>query len=173
MIATLEGITRQEVDAFALASQEKAAAAIANCRFAHGLVPVRDPESGAVLLDHEEFPRATTADGLAALSPSFAELGKTLDDVAISQLRARLDAGQLDENARIKRALLGDGAVTHVHTAGNSSGIADGAAALLVTSPHYAKDKALTPRARIRSMAVIGSDPVLMLTAPTPVSREH
>ncbi len=172
VIATLEGITRDEVDAFALGSQQKAAAAIADCRFAGSLIPVRDPVTGAVLLDHEEFPRSTTADGLAALSPAFAELGATLDDVAMTQLRASLDAGTLDENTRMKRALLAGTAVSHVHTAGNSSGIADGAAALLVASSKYATEHGLTPRARIRSMAVTGSDPVLMLTAPTPVSRK-
>jgi acetyl-CoA C-acetyltransferase len=171
VIATLEDITRAEVDAFALASQQKAAAAIADCRFAGSLVPVRDPATGVVVLDREEFPRPTTADGLAALPPAFAALGATLDDVAMIQLRARLDAGELDENTRMKRALLGHGPVAHVHTAGNSSGIADGAAALLVASPSYAKANGLTPRARIRSMAVLGSDPVLMLTAPTTVSR--
>ena len=172
VIATLEGITREDVDAFALASQQKAAAAIAECRFNSSLVPVRDPATGAVLLDREEFPRPTTAQGLAGLPPAFAELGATLDRVAVEQLQARLEAGELDENARMKRALRGDVAVTHVHTAGNSSGIADGAAALLVASPSYAKENGLRARARIRSMAVVGSDPVLMLTAPTPASRK-
>ncbi|HEY4306015.1 MAG TPA: acetyl-CoA C-acyltransferase [Gemmatimonadaceae bacterium] len=172
IIATLDGITRDDVDAFALASQQKAAAAIADCRFSGSLIPVRDPETGVILLDHEEFPRSTTAEGLTALSPAFAELGAMMDEVALTQLRARLDANTLDENARIKRALRGDVSVTHVHTAGNSSGIADGAAALLVTSASYASENGLRPRARIRAMSVTGSDPVLMLTAPAPVSRK-
>lgn len=172
VIATLEGFTRADVDAFALASQQKAAAAIADCRFARSLIPVRDPETGAVVLDHEEFPRATTAEGLAGLPASFAEFGAKLDSTAIDQLKRRLDAGVLDENSRMKRALLGDASVNHVHTAGNSSGIADGAAALLVASSGYARSHNLRPRARIRSMAALGSDPVLMLTAPTPVSRK-
>lgn len=172
VIATLEGFTRADVDAFALASQQKAAAAIADCRFARSLVPVRDPETGAVLLDCEEFPRATTAEGLAGLSASFAELGAKLDTVAIEQLKRRLADGELDENSRMKRALTADPSVEHVHTAGNSSGIADGAAAILAASTSYARDHGLRPRARIRSMAVLGSDPVLMLTAPTPASRK-
>ncbi|HEY4218974.1 MAG TPA: acetyl-CoA C-acyltransferase [Gemmatimonadaceae bacterium] len=172
IIATLEGMSREEVDAFALASQTKAAAAIADCRFANSLVPVRDPETGALLLDHEEFPRPTTAQGLAALPAAFAALGATLDDVALSQLRARLDAGQLDENSQMKRALRAETPVNHVHTAGNSSGIADGAAAVLVASAAYAQANGLCPRARIRSMAALGSDPILMLTAPTTVSRK-
>jgi acetyl-CoA C-acetyltransferase len=172
VIATLEGFTRDDVDAFALDSQRKAAAAIADCRFTASLVPVRDPETGAVLLDREEFPRPTTADGLAGLPASFAELGSKLDPVAIQQLRQRVAAGELDESSRMKRALLGDVVVNHVHTAGNSSGIADGAGALLVTSADYAAAHDLRPRARIRAMAALGSDPVLMLTAPTPVSRK-
>jgi acetyl-CoA C-acetyltransferase len=170
IIATLEGFTREDVDAFALDSQRKAAAAIADCRFAASLVPVRDPETGAVLLDREEFPRPTTAEGLAGLPASFAELGAKLDAVAIQQLRQRVADGELDESSRMKRALLGAGVVNHVHPAGNSSGIADGAAAVLVTSAGYAAAHDLRPRARIRAMAALGSDPVLMLTAPTPVS---
>jgi acetyl-CoA C-acetyltransferase len=172
VIATLEGISREEVDAFALTSQTKAAAAIADCRFARSLIPVRDPDSGAIVLDHEEFPRTTTAEGLAGLPAAFAELGKTLDEVALSQVRARLDAGLLDENSQMKRALRAAAFVAHVHTAGNSSGIADGAAAVLVTSAAYASANGLRPRARIRAMAALGSDPILMLTAPTTVSRK-
>jgi acetyl-CoA C-acetyltransferase len=135
-------------------------------------VPVRDPETGALLLDREEFPRPTTAEGLAGLPTAFAALGAKLDDVALSQLRARLDAGQLDENSQMKRALRSETPVHHVHTAGNSSGIADGAAAILVASAGYAQANGLRPRARIRSMAALGSDPILMLTAPTTVSRK-
>lgn len=172
VIATLEGFTREDVDAFALGSQRKAAAAIADCRFAGSLVPVRDPETGAVLLDREAFPRPTTAEGLAGLPASFAGLGEKLDAVAIQQLRQRVAAGELDENSRMRRALLGDVTVNHVHTAGNSSGIADGAGALLVTSAAFAAAHDLRPRARIRAMAALGADPVLMLTAPTPVSRK-
>jgi acetyl-CoA C-acetyltransferase len=106
------------------------------------------------------------------LPAAFAALGQNLDDVALEQLRAQLAAGTLNESARMKSALTSAKSVNHVHTAGNSSGIADGAAALLVTSADYAAGHGLRPRARIRAMAAIGSDPVLMLTAPTPVSRK-
>jgi acetyl-CoA C-acetyltransferase len=172
VIATLEGISREEIDAFARDSQHNAAAAIAESRFGRSLVSVRDPESGAVLLDREEFPRPTTAEGLAALPASFAALGETLDGVALEQLRASLKNGTLDENSRIKSALCSVAGVDHVHTAGNSSGIADGAAAVLVTSADYAKANGLRARARIRAMVTAGSDPILMLTAPTPASRK-
>lgn len=170
-IATLEGFSRADVDAFALASQQRAAAAIAEGRFARSLVPVTDPEDGALLLDHEEFPRPTTADGLAALPPAFAALGAELDDVVLDQLRSELAAGSLCENARMQQALRDGRRVEHVHTAGNSSGIADGAAGLLVTSADYAAAHGLRPRARVRAMSATGSNPVLMLTAPTPASR--
>lgn len=172
VIATLEGFSREDIDAFALTSQQRAAVAIAEGRFARSLVPVRNPDSGSVLLDHEEFPRPTTREGLARLPAAFAALGQNLDDVALEQLRAQLAAGTLNESARMKSALSAAKAVNHVHTAGNSSGIADGAAALLVTSADYAAAHGLRPRARIRAMAAVGSDPVLMLTAPTPVSRK-
>jgi acetyl-CoA C-acetyltransferase len=170
-IATLEGFSRADVDAFALASQQRAAAAIQEGRFARSLVPVTDPEDGALLLDHEEFPRPTTADGLAALPPAFAALGAELDDVVLDQLRSELAAGSLCENARMQQALRDGRRVEHVHTAGNSSGIADGAAGLLVTSADYAAAHGLRPRARVRAMSATGSNPVLMLTAPTPASR--
>jgi acetyl-CoA C-acetyltransferase len=172
VIATLEGLSREDIDAFALTSQQRAAVAIAEGRFTRSLVPVRDPDSGSVLLDHEEFPRPTTREGLAGLPAAFAALGQNLDDVALEQLRAQVAAGTLNESARMKSALSAAKAVNHVHTAGNSSGIADGAAALLVTSADYAAAHGLRPRARIRAMAAVGSDPVLMLTAPTPVSRK-
>ena len=172
VIAMLEGISREEIDAFALDSQQKAATAIAESRFARSLSPVRDPGSGALVLDREEFPRPTTADGLAALPASFAALGATLDNVALDQLRASMGNGTLDENSHIKAALCTVASVDHVHTAGNSSGIADGAAALLVTSADYAAANGLRARARIRAMVTAGSDPILMLTAPTPASRK-
>lgn len=172
LIATLEGFGRAEVDAFALQSQQRAAVAIAEGRFARSLIPVRDPSTGSVLLDNEEFPRPTTADGLAALPASFAALGEKLDETALEQLRTRLAEGSLGESDRMKSALAGATRVKHVHTAGNSSGIADGAAAILVTSADYADAHGLRPRARIRAMAAVGSDPILMLTAPTPVSRK-
>jgi acetyl-CoA C-acetyltransferase len=172
VIATLEGFTRADVDAFALESQRRAGEAIAERRFDGSLIPVRDPESGAVVLDHEEFPRPTTADGLARLPASFSNLGKSLDEIALDQLRYGAAHGALHESERMLSALGRATEVSHVHTPGNSSGIADGAAAILVTSAEYAREHGLRGRARIRAVAVLGSDPVLMLTAPTPASRK-
>lgn len=172
VIATLEGITREEVDAFALGSQERAAAAIAEARFAGSLVPIAEPSTGALLLDRDECPRPTTADGLAALPSSFAALGATLDDIALRQLCRTARRGALDENSRIIEAAQSMRAVSHVHTAGNSSGIADGAAAILVTSADYAKANGLRARAQVLATVTTGSDPILMLTGPTPVARK-
>ena len=161
LIATMEGFGRQDVDAFALRSQQNAAQAIAEGRFRESIVPVRDPRSGEVLLDHDEHPRAdTTLEGLAKLQPVFQGMGaapmgpggKTLDQVA------------LDRYPEVK-------AIDHVHTAGNSSGIVDGAAAVLLASPEYAKAHGLKPRARVRQVATIGTEPIIMLTAPAPASR--
>ena len=161
LIATLEGFSRDDVDAFALRSQQRAAEAIAEGRFARSLVPVIDLCTGSVLLDREEFPRPTTLEGLAALPAAFEATGRevagpngeTLDDMA---LRRHPEAER----------------IRHVHTAGNSSGIADGAAAVLLASGSYARTRGLRPRARIRALAVAADDPVLMLTAPTPASRK-
>ncbi|MCE9578048.1 MAG: acetyl-CoA C-acetyltransferase [Deltaproteobacteria bacterium] len=162
LIATLEGFSRAEVDAFALRSQARAARAIEGRRFARTLVPVVDPRTGRVALDHEEYPRPdTTAAALAALPPSFAAIGampagprgETLDQLAL---------------ARFPQAH----AIDHVHTAGNSSGIVDGAAAVAIASEAYVRRSGQKPRARIRAVASVGSDPVLMLTAPGPVSRK-
>ncbi len=162
LIATLEGISREEVDALALRSQQRAAVAIEERRFARSLVPVYDPETGDLALDRDEFPRpGTTLDALATLQPAFVELGKvaagpageTLDELALS-------------------AFPEAGSVGHVHTAGNSSGIVDGAAVVAVASERYVRERGLRPRARIRATATIGSDPVLMLTAPAPVSEK-
>jgi len=161
LISTLYGISRAEIDAFALDSQRKAAAAIQDGRFASALFPVVDTATGALLLDHDEFPRpGTTAEGLAALEPAFTALGakpvgpngETMDEMA------RRDYPQVAE-------------ITHVHTAGNSSGIVDGAAAVLLASDAYVRSSGAKPRARIRSMAAVGSEPVIMLTAPAPASR--
>jgi len=162
LIATLEGFTREDVDAFALASQQKAARAIAQGRFTKSLVPVRDPETGTVVLEKDEHPRPETAqEGLAALAPSFTALGatqvpgsaETLDEIALQQYPQAQ-------------------AIRHVHTAGNSSGIVDGAAAVLLASEDYVREQGVNPRARIRAMATIGSEPVIMLTAPAPASRK-
>ncbi|MFL6259472.1 MAG: acetyl-CoA C-acetyltransferase [Thermoanaerobaculia bacterium] len=161
VIASLEGISREELDAFALESQRKAAIAQSNCYFGRGLFPVKDPSTGQVVLEKDEHPRHdTTMEGLATLNPAFVALGatpvgpagETLDQIALARYP------QLSE-------------VRHVHTAGNSSGIVDGAAAVLIGSGDYAKAHGLKPRARIRAMATIGSEPLIMLTAPAPASR--
>jgi acetyl-CoA C-acetyltransferase len=161
VIASLEGISREELDAFALESQRKAAVAQSNCYFGRGLFPVKDPATGQVVLEKDEHPRHdTTMEGLAALNPAFVALGatpvgpngETLDQIALARYP------QLSE-------------VRHVHTAGNSSGIVDGAAAVLIGSGEYAQAHGLKPRARIRAMATIGSEPLIMLTAPAPASR--
>ncbi|MDF2694117.1 MAG: Acetyl-CoA acyltransferase [Labilithrix sp.] len=162
LIATLEGFSREEIDAVALRSQRNAAQAIEQGRFAKSLVTVKDPRTNAVLLERDEFPRAdTTAEGLAALKASFVDLGgavvgpngETLDQIAV--------------NAYPQAK-----AVRHVHTAGNSSGIVDGAGAVLVASERWVREQGVKPRARIRAMATIGSEPILMLTAPAPASEK-
>ncbi|MCZ6629182.1 MAG: acetyl-CoA C-acetyltransferase [SAR324 cluster bacterium] len=159
LIATLEDFSREQVDAFALGSQQKAAKALEKNRFDKSLIPVLDRE-GNVVLDHEEFPRPeTTLEGLAGLAPSFEAMGayaphggETFDEMAL----------RVYPQAKVLR---------HVHHAGNSSGIVDGAGAVLVASPDYAKAHGLKPRARVRAMASVGAEPVIMLTAPAPASR--
>ncbi|MBX3192372.1 MAG: acetyl-CoA C-acetyltransferase [Labilithrix sp.] len=161
LIATLEGFSREDVDAYALRSQQRAATAIEEGRFARSLFPVVDRETGKVHLAADELPRKdTTAAGLAKLEPSFVamgqtevEPGRTLDGIAL---------------AAHPRA----GTIRHVHTAGNSSGLADGAAAVLLASESWVREHGVKPRARIRAMATLGSDPVLMLTAPAPASEK-
>jgi len=161
LIATLEGFSRADVDAFALASQRRAARAVEEKRFGRSLVPVVD-SSGAVVLDRDESPRPdTTAEGLAALPPSFAELGATVVGPRGETLDQIARAGYPTANE-----------VRHVHTAGNSSGLADGAAVVVLASERYVRDHGIEPRARIRAMTTLGSDTVLMLTAPAPVSEK-
>jgi acetyl-CoA C-acetyltransferase len=161
LIATLEGFSREDVDAFALASQRKAAAAQRDGRFQQSLVPVRDPETGTVVLADEHPRPDTTAEGLAALKPSFEAFGAS---------PAGPDGLTYDQIAL--RAYPAAQAIRHVHTAGNSSGVVDGAAAVLLASEEYVKAHGMRPRARIRAMATAGSEPVIMLTAPTPASRK-
>ena len=162
LIATLEGISREEIDAFALSSQQKAGRAIAEARFAKSLFAVVDPETGATLLERDEHPRPeTTAEGLAKLEPAFVMMGQT---------PAR-DSGETFDQLALSRYPQA-GAIKHVHTAGNSSGIVDGAAAVLIASADYAKAHGLKPRAKIRAMATAGAEPVIMLTAPTPAAQK-
>ena len=162
LLATLEGFSRTDLDAWALQSQQRAAVAQAEGRFARSLFPVLDPFTGAVALATDEYPRAdTTAESLAKLNPAFPAMGAT----AVGP-----NGETLDELAL--RAYPQAGAIQHLHTAGNSSGIVDGAAAVLLASETYVQSRGLKPRARIRSYATVGSEPVLMLTAPTPASQK-
>ncbi len=160
LIATLEGFTRDDVDAFACESQRRAQAAQEENRFAKSLFPVTDSDSGELVLDRDEHPRhGTTVAALGALEPVFMKLGATpvhgttVDGIAL---------------ARYPEA----GEIRHVHTAGNSSGIVDGAAALLVASEDYALAHGLRARARIRATATAGAEPLIMLTAPAPASKK-
>ena len=160
LIATLEGFTRAQLDQFAVDSQRKAGQALAEGRFKKGVVPVT--RNGDTVLEQDEFVRAdTTAASLAALKPSFEAMGahdfygtgETFDQMA---LRVYPHAKQIQ----------------HLHHAGNSSGIVDGAGAVLIASSDYAKAHGLKPRARVRMVATVGSEPVIMLTAPTPANRK-
>jgi acetyl-CoA C-acetyltransferase len=158
-IATMEGISRQDVDSLALESQRRAAAAIAGGHFNKSLVAVHN-EDGSVALDHEEFPRPnTTAEGLANLKPSFEQLA----DVPLNA-----------EGLTFRKLILQkypDVKIQHIHHAGNSSGVVDGSAALLLASPAYAKSHGLKPRARVVACANQGDCPTLMLNAPVPAAR--
>jgi acetyl-CoA C-acetyltransferase len=160
LIATLEGITREDADALALESQRRANVAIAEGRFARSVVPVYD-DHGSTALDHEQFPRPeTTLEGLAALKPAFAEIyNRKLNDDGESY-------------ARLVRQAYPDTKINHIHTAGNSSGVVDGAGAVLLASPAYARDHGLKPRARIRAMSTVGDDPTLMLNGPVPAAKK-
>jgi acetyl-CoA C-acetyltransferase len=161
LMATLDAVDRAQLDRFALRSQELAALAQADGRFARSLVPVRDPASDQIVLATDELPRATTLAGLAQLAPSFAAVGgivadargRTLDQIALA---AYPEAGE----------------IRHVHTAGNSSGLADGAAAVVLASEAYVKAHDVRPRARVRALASVGSEPILMLGAPSSVSKK-
>ena len=159
-IATLEGISRRDLDALALVSQQRAAVAIAEGRFSRSLVPVVRAD-GSLALDHEEFPRPqTTAEGLAGLKPAFT----TMADLA------------LDDKGTTFRGLIlakyPDLDINFVHHAGNSSGVVDGAAAILLASPNYAKKHGLKARARVVAFANVGDSPTLMLNAPVPAARK-
>ncbi|MGI9376540.1 MAG: acetyl-CoA C-acetyltransferase [Tsuneonella suprasediminis] len=159
-IATIEGFTREELDALALRSQEKAAVAIAEGRFDKSLIPVVDAD-GNMVLDKEEFPRPeTTAEGLAALRPSFEKIAQVpLDD------KGTTFAGLIKQKYP-------DLKIKHVHHAGNSSGVVDGSAAVLLASKDYAKAHGMKPRARIVATANQGDDPTLMLNATVPAAKK-
>jgi acetyl-CoA C-acetyltransferase len=158
-IATIEGIDRQALDDLALVSQQRADRAIKEGRFAKSIVPVHNPD-GTVALDREEFPRPeTTAEGLAALKPSFAGI-------------ADFDLGEGKTFRQQINRRYPDVEIQHFHHAGNSSGVVDGAAALLITSKEYAEEHGLKPRARIVAYANQGDDPTLMLNAPVPAAKK-
>ncbi len=162
LIATREGFSRETLDAFALGSQKRAARAIEEKRFAKSLFAVMDPSSGKVLLERDEYPRPdTTKEALAALPAAFTGLGA----MAVGPRGETLDALALAAYPDVP-------SIQHVHTAGNSSGIVDGAAAVAIASEAYVKAQGITPRARIRSVATVGSEPVIMLTAPAKVSEK-
>ena len=161
LIATIEGFSREAVDEFALQSQQRAGMALAEGRFERSVVAIANPD-GSVALDHDEFARpGTTMEGLSGLKASFANMGTrvfegfahSFDDMC-KQVYPQVDT------------------VDHVHHAGNSSGVVDGASAVLLASPDYAKAHGLKPRARIVMSAVAGAEPVIMLTAPGPASKK-
>jgi acetyl-CoA C-acetyltransferase len=154
LIATLEGFSRHDVDAYALHSQQKAARARADGSFNRSLIAVRD-QNGTLLLDHDEFIRAeSTLDGLGKLKPSFEMIGQM-----------GFDATALRVYSHVER-------IHHVHTPGNSSGIVDGAAAMLIGSEAKGLALGLRPRARIVATAVTSTDPTIMLTGPAPATRK-
>ena len=154
LIATLNGFTREDVDRYALTSQQRATAARAAGHFKGSVVPVKDA-MGLSLLEEDEFIKpGTTLEGLAGLKPAFEQLGAM-----------GFDAVALQRYPQVER-------IHHVHHAGNSSGIVDGAAAVLIGSEAAAKTHGLTPRARIVSVALSGADPTIMLTGPMPAARK-
>ena len=153
-IATKYGFGRDDVDAFAVESQRRAAQAWKEGRFKNSVVPVRD-QMGGIRLAHDEFMRPdTTMQSLAALDPSFAGMGAMGFDEVIKQRYPELEK------------------INHVHHAGNSSGIVDGASAVLFGSKEMGEAMGLKPRARVRAMASIGSEPGIMLTGPTYVTQK-
>jgi acetyl-CoA C-acetyltransferase len=155
LIATLDGYSRRDVDAFAVESQRRAAAAWAEGRFAKSVVPVKD-SLGRVVLDRDEHMRPeTTLESLAGLKPAFAAMG---------------EQGGFDAVAQMKYPQVE--AIDHVHTAANSSGIVDGAAGVLIGSRRFAKKTGLKPRARVRAFTSIGSEPSIMLTGPALVTQK-
>ena len=160
LIATIEGFTRQQCDQLAVDSQNRARIAITEGRFEKSLVPIFT-DDGTLALDHDEFPRpGTTMDDLAKLTPSFEAMG------------AKVRTGEklsVDQTAMLAYPNVKE--IQHVHHGGNSSGVVDGASAVLVTSPDYARAHGLTPRARIIMTAVAGTEPVIMLTAPGPAAE--
>jgi acetyl-CoA C-acetyltransferase len=155
LLATLNGITRQQADAFAVESQKRATLAREHRRFDRSIVPVKD-QNGLTILDHDELVRPdTTVEKLGELKPSFEMMG----------VQFGLDSLTRDRYPQVER-------INHIHHAGNSSGIVDGAAAVIVATREKGEALGLKPRAKIRSVAVVGTDPVLMLAGPMPATRK-
>lgn len=155
LIATEFGFSRDDCDAYAVESQRRAASAWAEGRFARSVIPVRDV-NGLTLLTRDEHPRPETdMQSLGALKPAFKEMGEVMPG---------FDAVALLHYPHLER-------IEHVHHAGNSSGIVDGAAAVLVGSEAFGKAHGLTPRARVRATARVGTDPTIMLTGPVPATE--
>lgn len=155
LIATIEGFSREDVDAWAVRSQERAEAAWSGGYFAKSVVPVKDI-NGVTILDHDEHRRpGSTIEGLGKLKPAFAGIGEL----------GGFDAVALQKYHSVEK-------IDHVHTGGNSSGIVDGAAVVLVGNEQIGKDFGLTPRARIVATATVGSEPTIMLTGPTPATEK-
>ncbi|MFA7439383.1 MAG: acetyl-CoA C-acetyltransferase [Sphingomonadaceae bacterium] len=152
LIATLDGFSREDVDAYAVQSQQRAAAAWQGARFARSIVPVKD-QAGDTILDRDESMRPdVTVESLATLKPSFAAMGEMAFDAVVMQRYPQVEF------------------INHVHHAGNSSGIVDGASAVLIGSREAGAALGLKPRAKILGAASIGSEPSIMLTAPADVS---
>lgn len=159
-IASMEGFTREELDEVGYRSQQRAAEAIAAGRFAKSVVPVV-ADDGTVLLDHEEYPRPqTTREDLAKLEPAFPKIADVPLDEAGTTFRKLINQKYPDLE------------IKHFHHAGNSSGVVDGAAAVLIASKGYAEKHGLKPRARIVATCNMGDDPTLMLNAPVPAAKK-
>lgn len=156
IIATEYGFTREQADALAVESQRRAAQAWQEGRFAKSILPVLD-QNGLTILDRDEYLRpGTSTEDLAKLKPSFKEMGEVMPG--------------FDKVAMLKYPHLDR--IEHIHHAGNSSGIVDGAAAVLIGNAEFGRAHGLTPRARIRATAKIGTDPTIMLTGPVPVTEK-
>ncbi len=155
LIATKYGFSRDDVDAYAVESQKRAAKAWDEGRFKNSVIPVKDVNGLTILAKDEHMRPSTTMQTLASLQPSFVQMGEM----------AGFDAVAVQRYPEVE-------AVNHVHTPGNSSGIVDGAAAVLIGSKAAGKAAGLKPRARIRQFANIGSEPSIMLTGPIPVTRK-
>jgi len=160
LIAAVEKFSREDLDSFAALSQERAQIAMKEGRLEKSLIPVID-EAGNVVLDRDEHPRAgTSAESLGKLPPSFEGMGA---------YKPKGEDQTMDDRAMLRYP--GVDSIPHVHHAGNSSGIVDGAMAVLLASPEYAKNNELKPRARIVMTATAATEPIIMLTAPTPATQ--